>query len=466
MLVTSPDGYAPLVSITEWPAPDVSPTWLEFKALLDSQRDRATDESAARALEYALRAAALETGAIEGLYTSSRGVTRTVALQGAMWEAALEEIGPDVRGHFEAQLDALDHVLELARQDAPVTEVWIRQLHEITCRNQDTYPVTTPLGVQQHELAKGSYKVAANHVVALDGTLHMYCPPDDVPDEMARYIRQLSSEDFAVRSPIVQAAYAHYAFVAIHPFADGNGRVARALASVFLYRAAGVPLVIFADQQERYWDVLRAADVGAALPLIRFVEDRGLDTMAMMSTKLREAADPAGTPTDALRRLLTAHGGLSFAEVEAVGQRLTAELQSELQRIAAKDQLADVTTSLRPTERPISHAFGRPYHALGWGGSFTVRLDCREPAKVDAEIAVVVGVADSPNAHFALIAVDSRHPDLRPLLLRIEDLHPATSTSAGELITGWAQEAFDEATNEILEKLKRALGKKGFTTDV
>lgn len=54
---------------------------------------------------------------------------------------------------------------------------------------------------------------------------------------------------FASSHPVVQAAYVHHALAAVHPFAEGNGRVARALASVFLYRGVDVPLVVFSDQQ-------------------------------------------------------------------------------------------------------------------------------------------------------------------------------------------------------------------------
>jgi Fic family protein len=53
---------------------------------------------------------------------------------------------------------------------------------------------------------------------------------------------------------------AHYAFVAIHPFADGNGRVARALASVFTYRAYSVPVLILAESRNDYLTNLEAAD--------------------------------------------------------------------------------------------------------------------------------------------------------------------------------------------------------------
>ncbi len=98
--VTPEDGYQPVQPIGAWPAGELSPAWTEFLVILDQRRATATDESLSRSLNVALRSAALETGAIEGLYASSRGVTRTVALQGAMWEAALDDVGPDVRGHL------------------------------------------------------------------------------------------------------------------------------------------------------------------------------------------------------------------------------------------------------------------------------------------------------------------------------------------------------------------------------
>lgn len=137
--MTPEEGYPPLLDVATWPSLDLSDTWTEFLAMLDQRRVAATPESLRRALEVALRSAALETGAIEGLYASSRGLTRTVALQGAMWEAALDEIGPDVRGHFEAQLDALEHVLNLVTKVRPISEVWLRELHAVICRNQKSY---------------------------------------------------------------------------------------------------------------------------------------------------------------------------------------------------------------------------------------------------------------------------------------------------------------------------------------
>lgn len=73
--------------------------------------------------------------------------------------------------------------------------------------------------------------------------LHHYAPVAEAQPEMARLIREIRSGSFTEAHPVMQAAFAHYAFVCIHPFPDGNGRVARALASVFLYRSPGVPLL-------------------------------------------------------------------------------------------------------------------------------------------------------------------------------------------------------------------------------
>jgi len=60
------------------------------------------------------RAAALDTGAIEGLYEVDRGFTYTVAFETAAWEVELAKKGENVRPLFEAQLHAYDYVLDLA----------------------------------------------------------------------------------------------------------------------------------------------------------------------------------------------------------------------------------------------------------------------------------------------------------------------------------------------------------------
>lgn len=57
-----------------------------------------------------------------------------------------------------------------------------------------------------------------------------------VPAEMARFLEWFGTADL---DPVVKAALAHLWFVTVHPFDDGNGRVARAVADLALARADG-----------------------------------------------------------------------------------------------------------------------------------------------------------------------------------------------------------------------------------
>ena len=72
-------------------------------------------------------------------------------------------------------------------------------------------------------------------------------------------------------APEVEAAWLHHRFTQIHPFQDGNGRVARALASLVLLRAGWFPLVVTRDERDEYIGALESADSGDLAPLIDLV---------------------------------------------------------------------------------------------------------------------------------------------------------------------------------------------------
>lgn len=60
-------------------------------------------------------------------------------------------------------------------------------------------------------------------------------PPEEVPELMGEFIEWLNSSASSQLSPVLVAGISHYEFVRIHPFVDGNGRTARALATLILY---------------------------------------------------------------------------------------------------------------------------------------------------------------------------------------------------------------------------------------
>jgi hypothetical protein len=119
------------------------------------------------------------------------------------------------------------------------------------------------------EIIRGDWKRHPNNPTTADGSVHEYAPPLMVQEEMeqlmAMYQRHLS---LGVR-PEVEAAWLHHRFAQVHPFQDGNGRVARALATMIFLKAGFVPLVIRDDNhRERYLDALREADGGDLGPLV------------------------------------------------------------------------------------------------------------------------------------------------------------------------------------------------------
>lgn len=232
-------------------------------------------------------------------------------------------------------LDAYGFVLDVATKSRPITEVWIRELHEIICRSQLTYTVATAVGPQEHELVKGKYKVYPNSPYSFASSeIHSYASPEDTPAEMHRLVSELRSDDFLSAHPAVQAAYAHYAFVCVHPFPDGNGRVSRALASAFLYRAPGLPLVIFADQKTSYISALESADAGQFGVFVRFLSERVVDTIGMVRQSLAQTTLPSVEAQLArLAAMSTGRGGLPHAELDAVAIRLIDQVQDSVGKV-------------------------------------------------------------------------------------------------------------------------------------
>ena len=190
-------AYKPFPSFAEWASRTSvdAARWDRYKAELENGLG-VSDEALRRAREVVKRAAALDTGAIEGLYEVDRGFTFTVAFETAAWEVELAQKGERVRSLFEAQMHAYDYVLDLATKAEPISEAAIRTLHEVVCRAQDTYRVMTAIGPQEQELVKGRYKVLPNHVRTRDGLDHSYAPVDVTPAEMQRRSKKCAAKHF------------------------------------------------------------------------------------------------------------------------------------------------------------------------------------------------------------------------------------------------------------------------------
>lgn len=125
----------------------------------------------------------------------------------------------------------------------------------------------------QRSLRRGVFKQYPNNPTRPDGRVHQYCPPEQVDSEIARLrnLYELYSSQPQQIHPVLCAAWLHHRFVHIHPFADGNGRVARALMNWHLIKADFLPIAITHDRRIPYLYALQQADAGDLLPFVEFL---------------------------------------------------------------------------------------------------------------------------------------------------------------------------------------------------
>jgi Fic family protein len=224
---------------------------------------------------------AIETGIIEEVYTLDRVVTRTLIEKGI--DAALIPHGATskdpvlvarvIQDHYET----LEGMIDVVGGQRPFSTGYVKELHAALLRNQEVHAVVDQFGkVFEKPLEKGMYKSMPNNPTRPDGAVHEYCPPEHVGSEMDELVRMYSEHSAREIPPEVEAAWLHHRFTQVHPFADGNGRVARALASLVFIKRGWFPLIIRRDDpQRRYIEALEKADAGDLRPLVAiFVESQ------------------------------------------------------------------------------------------------------------------------------------------------------------------------------------------------
>ena len=274
------------MSSVQWqPIEDLPPNWSELRSpdlesLAQVWKDQAVKLQDSAALkqfnERLSRQWAIETGIIENIYSIDRGTTQLLIEKGI--ETALipygttdqpaEKIVPILR----AQQEALEGLFSFVKQSQELSNFYIRQLHQVLTRQQPTVTALDQFGnVMEVRLAHGEWKRLPNNPTRPDGLIHQYSPPEQVQVEMDRLIELHRRHDEQNVPPEVEAAWLHHRFTQVHPFQDGNGRVARALATLILLRAGWFPLVVTRDDRSAYIDALEQADDGDLKPLIDLI---------------------------------------------------------------------------------------------------------------------------------------------------------------------------------------------------
>jgi Fic family protein len=190
--------------------------------------------------------------------------------------------GKTLQEHLEVvgHKDAIDYIESLAQQDNSIGEWEIKQIHNLILRT-----------ISPQEA--GTYRQLD---VKAAGTNYLYPPHYSLPQLMKEFTEWLNSEQARSLHPVEYATIAHFRFVSIHPFRDGNERTARLLMNLLLLRA-GYPIVIISNRiRNDYINAIAYGqsnqdDIGRFLTLVLDATKSSLiETLRLIST----AADSRG----------------------------------------------------------------------------------------------------------------------------------------------------------------------------
>jgi fido (protein-threonine AMPylation protein) len=340
--------WNPLTGIQEF---EVDPQSLKaseipgIRAVWEDRRSRLEGtKQLAEFTEKLSREWAIETGVIENLYEIERGVTQTLIEHGFQAELLTHGSTNQPRDYvlqlLRDQEDALEGVFHFVKNERQLSVSYIKELHAALLRSQTQTEALDARGRPiEVPLTRGEWKKQPNYPVR-DGITYLYCPPEHVASEMDRLV-SIHAEHVANNVPVdVQAAWLHHRFTQIHPFQDGNGRVARALASLALVKGGLFPFVVTRDDRQPYIKALEAADGGDLKSLVglvaRLQRVQFTKAIAVSETVLADEADVRSVLSDLQRvaEKVAADKRESWRGVFNWAQRIETDLVAYMETIA------------------------------------------------------------------------------------------------------------------------------------
>lgn len=290
---------------------------------------RAEIEDLAQHLRMHVRSGNRWTGALRRS-TLARNVQGSNSIEGIL--ASVDEVGGIAVGETPATVDhktekalagyqlAMTYVLQLAKGEFELDSSLVRSLHFMTT----SYDMTK---------WPGRYRVGPVYVIqeATGDIAHEGAPGEGLTELMKSFAAAVLASD----DPLIAAAMAHLNFVLIHPFKDGNGRMARIIQSLALARESEVAPVFMGIEEylgrrtQAYYDVLARVGQGdyskadydpeLARPWVRFMLTAHLNQALEIKQRIMSAGkaaqametlvEPTGLPERVVQALYSAMFG-------------------------------------------------------------------------------------------------------------------------------------------------------------
>ncbi|VVB86982.1 Fic/DOC family protein [uncultured archaeon] len=200
------------------------------------------------------------------------GNTLTLPETKLVLEEGITICGKSLQEHLEAvnNAKAFDLIEDIVKQKKAIYHITIQQIHELVMA-----------GIIEDA---GKYRTRNVRITGASKA-----PPDwskviKLMDELIGKIAR------SKKHPVETAAFLHHRFVEIHPFIDGNGRVARLLTNMYLITKAYPPIVLKKEDRRKYYRFLRAADAGNLSPFANFIA-KAVDESLTMYLSISGGAD-------------------------------------------------------------------------------------------------------------------------------------------------------------------------------
>ena len=157
----------------------------------------------------------------------------------------------------------LKMITEVVKEKHPLTETFIRQLHHTLLREDYTVYTTLPGGIQSsYVVHAGRYKTRPNSVITRYGERFEYASPEETPALMHDLVQWYNDAESSGNYTAVElASLFHYRYIRIHPFEDGNGRIARLMVNYILSRHGWPMIVVRSRNKHSYLEALHQADL-------------------------------------------------------------------------------------------------------------------------------------------------------------------------------------------------------------
>ncbi len=161
--------------------------------------------------------------------------------------------GKPLRDHQEVvgHAQAIDLLYELVTQRQALTATALFHLHTAVQGTSQPHDYFLPIG---------AWKMEPNGTVALTSAgsscWHDYASPADVPALMDAWLTSVPVGAVPAADVLDRYTDLHLGFTAIHPFADGNGRLARLVANIPVISSGEAPVLIPHEQRRTYLELM------------------------------------------------------------------------------------------------------------------------------------------------------------------------------------------------------------------